>query len=247
MSGCGFCESGQTSSGHLSWKGLLSAVLAAFLFTLLAVLPFSKAHAQVQTEIDCVSPEQVEQALQAEEKCLVIVEDYVYDVTQGKRWTLNGHTIGSENFPCGGTFEPEEIDHGPHDASVMDKFKLGPLCGTQAALTAEEPLVGPEETTKSLSQILARFSKEWFGISFFRLTAYLSLGAFVLNFLTCYAMPWARVRQPWEGERPGPDQKDQAGHFPLTHWHKYFAWAAIFFLSLHGFLGFACIWWGQCF
>jgi len=203
------------------------------------------ANAQTPTETDCISREQVEQAQETEDKCLVIVKDYVYDVTEGKRWDEEGHRLESEFYSCGGEFKPEEIDHGPHDRTVMENFKLGPLCGTQAASTTQEP-PAPDQPKKSLGAILTQWSRATFGMGFFRLTSYLSLVAFVLNFLTCYAMPWARVRQPWEGERPGTDKKDESGHFPLTHWHKYFAWLAIFFLSLHGFLGFACIWWSQC-
>lgn len=248
MSGCGFCQSGKVTSGHLSWKGLLSAVAAAFLVTFLASVPFSQAQAQDQSEEDCIPREQVEQAAQTEQKCLVIVEGSVYDVTQGKRWDLAGHNVEGGPYPCGQEYSAEEIEKGPHPASVMDKFRSAPLC--QVESPAEPPVAEaaakppPSPTT---TQLISQLSYCLFGMGLFRLSAYLSLVAFLLNFLTCYAMPWARIRQPWEGERPGEDPKDQAGHFPLTHWHKYFAWAAIFFLSLHGFLGFACVWWGKCF
>jgi predicted heme/steroid binding protein len=244
MTGCGFCQSGKTALGHLSWKGFVSAILVALVATLALTLPGVPAQAQEPTDTTCISQEEVAQAKDVEGKCLVIVEGSVYDVTQGKRWDLEGHRFSEEAYACGGTYAPEEIDHGPHDRTVMEQFKLGPLCEIQTALATPEPT--PEQP-QTLATTLSAWSQKTIHMSIFRLTAYLSLAAFVLNFLTCYAMPWARVRQPWEGERPGEDPKDQVGHFPLTHWHKYFAWAAIFFLSLHGFLGFACVWWDKCF
>jgi hypothetical protein len=55
----------------------------------------------------------------------------------------------------------------------------------------------------------------------------------VLNFTTCFVMPWARNRLPWRGSRPGRDQKDAYGHFQFTGVHRVFAWGAIIATAAH--------------
>jgi cytochrome b561 len=55
----------------------------------------------------------------------------------------------------------------------------------------------------------------------------------ILNFTTCFVMPWARNKLPWFGSRPGTDQKDRFGHFQFTATHKIFAWATIVFVAVH--------------
>ena len=55
----------------------------------------------------------------------------------------------------------------------------------------------------------------------------------VLNFTTCFVMPWARNRLPWRGQRPGRDQKDNYGHFQFTAVHRWFAWSSITVVAIH--------------
>ncbi|MFO0704566.1 MAG: hypothetical protein U0517_01140 [Candidatus Andersenbacteria bacterium] len=57
--------------------------------------------------------------------------------------------------------------------------------------------------------------------------------ALVLNFTTCFVMPWARNRLPWRGGRPGRDQKDSYGWFQFTAAHKLFAWLTILLVLVH--------------
>jgi len=55
----------------------------------------------------------------------------------------------------------------------------------------------------------------------------------VLNFTTCFVMPWARNRLPWKGSRPGRDQRDKFGAFQFTAVHKWFAWSSIVMVIAH--------------
>lgn len=55
----------------------------------------------------------------------------------------------------------------------------------------------------------------------------------VLNFTTCFVMPWARNKLPWRGSRPGRDAKDSFGKFQFTAAHKLFAWSTIVTVALH--------------
>lgn len=56
-------------------------------------------------------------------------------------------------------------------------------------------------------------------------TGYLLGLVFILNFSTCFAMPWAKFRLPWQ-ESP-----------PLTHYHKPLAYLTVVFGILHGIFG----------
>jgi len=55
----------------------------------------------------------------------------------------------------------------------------------------------------------------------------------VLNFTTCFVMPWAKNKLVWRGARPGKDSKDEYGHFQFTATHKWFAWSTIVMIVLH--------------
>lgn len=56
---------------------------------------------------------------------------------------------------------------------------------------------------------------------------------FVLNFTTCFVMPWARNKLPWKGSKPGKDDKDKFGWFAFTASHKWFAWSTIISVGIH--------------
>ena len=61
---------------------------------------------------------------------------------------------------------------------------------------------------------------------------------FVLTFATCFAMPWAQMRLPWTGARPGADPLDVTGvHKPWTAVHKHFVWFTVLLGVIHGVLG----------
>ena len=71
------------------------------------------------------------------------------------------------------------------------------------------------------------------GVQLVKLTGYMAIAAFALNFLTCFAMPWSKDKCPWKGCRPGPDKDDAKGHFSLFHYHHYFTWLTIVLVILH--------------
>lgn len=67
----------------------------------------------------------------------------------------------------------------------------------------------------------------------------LAVIAFILNFATCFVMPWSKDKCPWRGERPGCDIKDSEGKFTLSHYHHYFTWATIILVTIHVILAVA--------
>ena len=113
------------------------------------------------------------------------------------------------------------------------------------AILANMRTVGAQETLAEVEVSPGLLPRTIFGMTWFRLSAYSSLIFFVLNFATCYAMPWAKIKEPWKGDRPGKDNKDLIGAFPLTHWHKIWAWFAVMTLSWHAFLGFSGVLFGK--
>lgn len=216
---CGGCED------KLSWRQLLMAVVASVLFYVVLVMGSSMVQAKNSS---CYTPEMVSKAIAEEKKCLTIYDNKVYDFSLAKLWDLTGH-VGKHL--CGKVYDKETIEAGPHKVGVISKFYTAPLCGT----LVESQKTGPLEFL--------------FGgiISIRRSMVYVSLLFFLLNFATCYAMPWASIKEPWTGDFPGKDSKDTVGKFPLTHWHKIWAWMAIFSLSLHAILGFSCMLLGKCY
>lgn len=71
------------------------------------------------------------------------------------------------------------------------------------------------------------------GILLVKITGYLAITAFILNFVTCFAMPWSKDKCPWKGCRPGADHNDKEGHYSLYHYHHYFTWLTIVLVILH--------------
>ena len=55
----------------------------------------------------------------------------------------------------------------------------------------------------------------------------------VLNFTTCFVMPWARNKLPWRGAHPGKDNRDKYGRFQFTFVHRWFAWSSIIVVAIH--------------
>lgn len=219
----------------MGWKAWLLAIFGGWILVggvAAATLPAASAK-----EAACLTREQVETAVKEEEKCLTIFGGGVYDFSLAKKWDLTGHV---KKHACGKEYDQATIEEGPHKLAVIDKFYLTNVCGETAVRAPEKPKVNWLVQFKAWPQ-------EVFGVTWRMFWAYASLIFFLLNFLTCYAMPWSRVKQPWEGSVPGHDVKDTLGRFPLTYWHKYFAWAAIFTLSMHGALGFSCALLGVCF
>lgn len=227
---CGDCELGcKEKSSRMGWKSWLVALLGGWVLVGGLLLISSKRVAAKSGVQACLSREQVTVADKEMGKCLTIFGGGVYDFTVAKKWDLSGH-VGKHL--CGKEYDQQTIEKGPHKLEVIDKFYLTNVCG-------EEAVRAPVKERPKINWLTK--------VNWRLVSAYASLIFFLLNFLTCYAMPWSRVRQPWEGEVPGHDRKDPLGRFPLTYWHKYFAWLAIFTLSLHGALGFACALFSKCY
>lgn len=219
-----------------SWGWFFSAIVLAVVVGLLMVVFSARVSAQ---EKQCISREEVETT---KDKCLVIFEGNVYDVTLAKKWDLTGHV---KKHACGKEYDAGTIARGPHGVVVMKPFLAAPVC-TEASPAPEQARYGASVSAVPVTTEEVEPIETGGKLDLRLISAYLSLLFFVLNFATCYAMPWARKYAPWVGEQPGTDQKDTIGHFPFTHWHAYFAWLAIFFLGLHGILGFACALFGVC-
>lgn len=217
--GCGGCET--KCKDKLSWRQLLMSGLAAMMVFLVIVGLNTRVVAK--NSVACMNQEEVFSIVNKDKVCLTIYDNKVYDFTTAKKWDITGH-IGKHL--CGQTYDKETIEAGPHKVGVMDRFYKAPICG------ASEAVVSTVQTIN---------------FSWRQLMIYVSLLFFVLNFATCYAMPWGTWREPWSGDFPGPDSKDGVGHFPMTHWHKIWAWCAVFSLTLHAIMGFSCMLLGKCY
>lgn len=218
-SGCEDLKDHKKDCDKLSWRQLLVAFGAAIVAVVLLIE--LSGYRPVRAEQACYTKEQVTSATVSLKKCLTIYNGGVYDFTLAKKWDISGH-VGKHL--CGKEYDKETIEQGPHSVAVMAPFKVGTLCGVF------------NTSPKTIS-----------GMSWLQFTSYLSLLFFVLNFSTCYAMPWAKVKEPWKGSRPGKDKNDLLGSFPLTHMHKIWAWLAVFALTLHGLIGFSRVLLGKWF
>ena len=165
-------------------------------------------------------------------------EGIVYDVTDSKLWKLGEH-FGLQ----AGKDLTEDMEQAPHGDEVFTGFtQVGVLEGFEAAdATVAEPMLISEEVTEKSVPAKKWYESRlrWLGISVLGWTG-IGLGVlFVLTFGTCFAMPWAQMRLPWVGQRPGPDPLDASGvHKPWTAVHKYFVWVTVIFGVIHGILGF---------
>ncbi|HSW89346.1 MAG TPA: hypothetical protein VLH19_00565, partial [Patescibacteria group bacterium] len=110
----------------------------------------------------------------------------------------------------------------PHGKEVFSKV---PLIGT---------LVSSQPKAKQWFEAPIRI----FGMSLIAFTGLLLGVFFVLNFATCFSMPWSKGSLPWKGSRPGLDPLDASGaHMHWTQIHKYFAWGTVTIGLVHGILG----------
>lgn len=99
-------------------------LLSGALFLVLLGLVFVAGQQPAQEEVACISRDEAESAT---ERCLVIFEAKVYDVTEGKLWGVeSGHLEGKH--PCGKEYDAATIGQGPHGAEVMQPFYIGNLC-----------------------------------------------------------------------------------------------------------------------
>lgn len=152
----------------------------------------------------------------------------VYDVSESSLWKLGEH------FGVRAGIDLTNMMGGaPHGDEVMEKV---PMVGTFG-------LVESPQATKPSTLDPAR---SWYdapiriaGMSLLGWTGLLLGIVFVLNFATCFALPWSKLDLPWTGSRPGPDPLDASGmHMKWTLLHKYFAWATVILGIVHGIIGF---------
>jgi predicted heme/steroid binding protein len=237
--------------------GLYSAILAALIFVLLTFsfssITYFKTSSSVKAQEEllikkddvCRTMKEVEESVQLG-KCWVVYNDEIFDVTDGEKWSVAGHF---EHF-CGKKYDQKAIENGPHGVSVLDDFRLAPLCGNSEAEIDQNVIKNTETSIKEEvskdEEFYWRIEKP-LGLKGWRvLFAYLSGIFFILNFATCYAMPWARIRIPWGGKQRGRDKNESVGKYPLTYWHSWFAWGAVFSFTVHAVLGFLCLWGVVC-
>ena len=158
-------------------------------------------------------------------------EGKVYDVTKSSEWK-NGDHYGS----MAGQDYTGQMSGAPHGDEVLDGLTI---VGTYDSLAAK--------TTETKSEPVAvSTDRQWYesrikllGISILGWTGILLGVLFVLNFATCFVLPWSQLPLPWKGSQPGADALDQV---PTNqHWsaiHKYFAWGTVTVVLVHGIIGF---------
>jgi predicted heme/steroid binding protein len=163
----------------------------------------------------------------------------VYDVTNSSLWKLGEHFGVHAGKDLTGM-----MAGAPHGDEVMSRV---PLIGTyQSAAPAPVATVTPIDSPTYGGPVELVNKQPWyasplrpFGMSILGWTGLLLGIVFVLNFATCFALPWSKFNLPWVGSRPGPDPLDASGtHMKWTMLHKYFAWATVVIGIIHGILGF---------
>lgn len=168
-------------------------------------------------------------------KAYYAYEGVVYDVTTSTLWKIGehfGHTAGKDLTG--------KLEGAPHGDDIV---KAMPVVGTYA-VNSEQPAASSVQTAVQSPEPKAS-SPAWYegrirfaGLTILGWTGVLLAVVFVLNFMTCFALPWSKVPLPWRGSRIGPDALDQSPvHLNFASIHKYFAWATVVLGILHGVLG----------
>ena len=142
----------------------------------------------------------------------------IYDVTVSELFPEGehfGHMAGIDGTAA--------LAGAPHGAEVFESI---PVVGRLASTIGTD--VGVARASRGTILFLGLNLASW--------TGYL-LGLFlILNFMTCYVMPWCARNVPWHGKRPGPDKYDSV-ILRLSYYHRYFAWLTIIFGIIHGVIG----------
>lgn len=166
----------------------------------------------------------------------------VYDVTGNAQWT-NGDHYGN----LAGQDLTGKMAGAPHGEEVLNGLKvMGTYSGGVAInATTPSPVVAAASPT-TMQQSLPPTSQPWyvgrikiFGLSVLGWSGILLGICFVLNFATCFVLPWSSLPLPWKGSKPGADALDQVPAH--QHWsaiHKYFAWTTVLLGIFHGVIGF---------
>lgn len=143
----------------------------------------------------------------------------IYDVSDSplfKEGEHFGHLAGKDLTTA--------MEGAPHAEEVFAGFDIVGKLGSKNATVA---MVARTET-RGRFLLLGKTMTAWSG--------YLFAIIFILNFMTCYVMPWCASSVPWKGKIPGPDKWDQS-LVKLSYYHRYLAWATIVLGIIHGVLG----------
>lgn len=165
-------------------------------------------------------------------------EGKVYDVTKSELWKQGEHYGLQAGQDLTG-----KMEGAPHGTDVFAGF---PVMGTYASSDASAaPVQASVKPSEQPVQTTQPATKKWYesrirlaGISILGWTGILLGVLFVLNFATCFALPWSQFPLPWKGNRPGADPLDATPtHMRWTMLHKYFAWGTVIVGLIHGVLG----------
>lgn len=174
----------------------------------------------------------------------------VYDVSSSTLWKLGEHFGLHAGVDLTG-----KMGDAPHGDEVLKGFPVVARYGTSEGVAVEATVSAvtakPDATTSA--GIAVTPTSPWYagririlGFSILGWTGILLGVFFVLNFATCFALPWSKISLPWRGSRPGPDPLDTVPtHQKWAAIHKYFAWIVVIFGIVHGLLGFLQMFFGQ--
>ncbi|MDP3965077.1 MAG: cytochrome b5 domain-containing protein [bacterium] len=140
----------------------------------------------------------------------------IYDVSDSAMFEEGSH-FGH----AAGVDLTQALSEAPHGTEVFAGFEVVGRLG--------EP--GTEKTGSAGRSNILLFDKNltaW--------TGYVFALVFILNFMSCYVMPWCVRSVPWKGKIPGPDKWDNS-IVKMSYYHRYMAWLSIVFGILHGVLG----------
>lgn len=207
-------------------KNLLFILIATSIF----VLSATKTLAQTQV---FTSESLAQYDGQNGRRAYYAYEGKVYDVTESSLWKEGQH-YGLK----AGTDLTGKLEGAPHGTEVFSRV---PLMGTYQGIS-----VAPTPITQATpAPVTPTTKRAWYeapiriaGLSILAWSGIILAVVFVLNFATCFSMPWSQNPLPWKGGRPGPDPLDVApDHMRFTTIHRYFAWATVVTGIVHGVLG----------
>lgn len=170
-------------------------------------------------------------------KAYYAYEGVIYDATNSPQWKLGQHFGLSAGRDLTG-----KLEGAPHGDGLV---KSMPVVGNLAESASAQPVqASPEATAKPAAAEVKPTTSWWqtririLGISVLGWTGILLAVVFVLNFATCFALPWSKFSLPWMGSRPGADPMDTTKvHLKWASVHKYFAWATVVIGIVHGIIG----------
>ncbi len=210
-------------------RSLLLSLLIGFLLLLLGRTP---VFAQTQT----ITLEELSKFDGKDgRKAYYAFEGVIYDATNSPQWKLGQHFGLSAGRDLTG-----KLEGAPHGDGLV---KSMPVVGTVATTTSTQ--VTPAATAAPTTPTEAKPTSAWWqsririlGISILGWTGIILAVVFILNFATCFALPWSKLPLPWMGSRPGADPLDTTKvHLKWAQIHKYFAWSTVIVGIIHGVIG----------